>query len=85
MTEHSVYLVQPFGKPIVPGSGVPLPGHRIAVLREDLSQASPGEVGILASHRSCPGLMLGYHNRLEEEKRVFRGEWFLSDDLAKRD
>lgn len=85
MTEHSVYLVQPFGKPIVPGSGVPLPGHRIAVLREDLSQASPGEVGILASHRSCPGLMLGYHNRPQEKDRVFRGEWFLSDDLAKRD
>lgn len=85
MTEHSVYLIQPHGNPIVPGAGVTLSGHRIAVLREDLTQASPGEVGILASHRSCPGLMLGYHNRLEEEKRVFRGEWFLSDDLAKRD
>jgi acyl-coenzyme A synthetase/AMP-(fatty) acid ligase len=85
MTEHSVYLVQPYGKPVVPGAGLPLPGHRIAVLKEDLTEASPGEVGVLASHRSCPGLMLGYHNRPQEEKRVFRGEWFLSDDLARRD
>jgi acyl-coenzyme A synthetase/AMP-(fatty) acid ligase len=86
MTEHSVYLVQPRGRRVVEGScGRALPGHRIAILREDLSRARPGEVGILASHRSCPGLMLGYFRRPGEQRRVFRGPWFLSGDLATRD
>jgi len=86
MTEHSVYLVQPHGESLVPCScGKPLPGQKISILREDLSEASPDEVGILASHRSCPGLMLGYYQRPEEESLSFKGDWFLSGDLAKRD
>ncbi len=86
MTEHSVYLVQPFGESIVPGScGRPLEGQRIAVLRKDLSEAVSGEAGTLSSHRSCPGLMLGYHQRRKEEADAFQGEWFLSGDLAYRD
>jgi acetyl-CoA synthetase len=86
MTEHSVYLVQRYGGPIVEGScGKPLPGQGIAILREDLSEASIGESGILATHRSCEGLMLGYFNRPEEEAETFRGDWFLSGDLAYQD
>lgn len=86
MTEHSVYLVQPKGRRVVEGScGRPLPGHRVAILREDLSPTRPGEVGILASHRSCPGLMSGYHRGLKEGKAAFRKGWFLSGDLAYRD
>ncbi len=86
MTEHSVYLVQRFGERLVPGScGKPVPGTRIAILRDDLTQARPGEAGILASHRSCPGLMLGYYRRPGEQRRCFRREWFLSGDLAYRD
>jgi acyl-coenzyme A synthetase/AMP-(fatty) acid ligase len=86
MTEHSVYLIQPYGEPPVPGScGRPSPGSRIAVLREDLTEAPIGETGILASYRSCEGLMLGYHHRPDEEARTLQGEWFLSGDLASRD
>jgi acyl-coenzyme A synthetase/AMP-(fatty) acid ligase len=86
MTEHSVYLVQPKERRVAEGScGRALPGHRIAVLRDDLNQTRPGEIGVLASHRSCPGLMLGYYRRPGEQKRAFRGEWFLSGDLAYRD
>lgn len=84
MTEHSVYLAQPFNAPIVAAScGQPLPQNRVAILREDLSETDPEETGILASHRSCEGLMLGYHRRPEEES--IKGDWFLSGDLAKRD
>jgi acyl-coenzyme A synthetase/AMP-(fatty) acid ligase len=86
MTEHSVYLVQPKGFPIVEGScGRSLAGRKVTILREDLRPARPGEVGILASHRSCAGLMLGYHRRPKEEKKVFRQGWFLSGDFATRD
>jgi acyl-coenzyme A synthetase/AMP-(fatty) acid ligase len=41
-----------------------------------------GEVGLLAVHRSDPGLMLGYWRRPEEEAIVWRGEWFCGGDLA---
>ncbi len=86
MTEHSVYLVQRVGEKIVPGSpGQPLPEQKVTILQKDFSESSVGEIGVLATHRSCPGLMLGYHNRPEEEARCFQGEWFLSGDLASRD
>ncbi len=86
MTEHSVYLVQRYGeKPVADSCGSPLPKQRITILRKNLTEAPPGEAGILASHRSCPGLMLGYHNRPEEERWVLTEDWFLSDDIAKRD
>ncbi len=86
MTEHSVYLVQRFGEPLVMGScGKSLPGQSIALLREDLSEADVDEPGILASDRSSPGLMLGYHHRPEEEAEAFKGPRFLSGDVARRD
>lgn len=87
MTEHSVYLVQPKGSPIVDGScGRSLEVRKVTVLKEeDLKPARAGEVGLLASRRSCEGLMLGYHRRPEEEKKAFRNGWFLSGDFAFRD
>jgi acyl-coenzyme A synthetase/AMP-(fatty) acid ligase len=42
-------------------------------------------VGLLAVHRSDPGLMLGYWNRAEEDAEVFRGDWFVGGDLASMD
>lgn len=44
-----------------------------------------GAVGLLAVHRSDPGLMLGYWRRPEEEALVYRGEWFCGGDLASID
>lgn len=84
MTEHSVYLVQAQDQAALPGScGAPLPEQKIAILNEDLSPCAPGEAGILASHRDCEGLMLGYFG--EAPEKTFRGDWFLSGDLAYRD
>ena len=42
----------------------------------------PGESGLLAVHRSDPGLMLGYWKRPQEEADVLIGEWFAGGDLA---
>ncbi len=111
MTEHSVYLVQPFGEPVVKDScGKALPGQRIAVLKEsivtpakaggqwsqrdsrfrgndNMTEAKAGEVGILASHRSCLGLMLGYRENppLPPFYKGGLGGFFLSNDLAYQD
>lgn len=63
MTEHSVYLAQTVGEPIVEGScGKALPGNKIAIVDEQGNEVPPNIPGILASHRSCPGLMLGYRS-----------------------
>ena len=73
---------------ILPGSpGKPQRGRIIAVLPVDggTEPLPAGEVGLLAIHRSDPGLMLGYWRRPEEEASVYRGEWFAGGDLAALD
>jgi acyl-coenzyme A synthetase/AMP-(fatty) acid ligase len=45
----------------------------------------PGQEGLIAVHRSDPGLMLGYWKRPEEEREVYRGEWFLGGDIGIED
>ncbi|TAJ20672.1 MAG: acyl--CoA ligase [Dehalococcoidia bacterium] len=89
MTELSTYISAGPVTPVRRGSpGRPQPGRRVAIL--DPASAEPrllpvGEVGLLASHRSDPGLMLRYWHRPDEEAVVFRGEWFTGGDLAALD
>jgi acyl-coenzyme A synthetase/AMP-(fatty) acid ligase len=88
MSEISTYVSSGPGTPVRPGSpGRPQPGRRVAVLAVEGGEEPlpPGETGLLAVHRSDPGLMLGYWNRPEEEAAAFRGEWFLGGDLASFD
>ena len=86
MTELSTYISAGPVTPIRRGSpGRPQPGRRVAILdpaSEEPRLLAPGEVGLLASHRSDPGLMLGYWHRPDEEAVVYRGEWFTGGDLA---
>ena len=44
-----------------------------------------GQEGLIAMHRSDPGLMLGYWRRPDEEREVFRGQWFIGGDLGTMD
>lgn len=86
MTEHSVYLAQRVGEEIVPHScGQALPQQNIAIVDESGRELANGTPGILASSRSCAGLMLGYHKRPHEEESCFAGDWFLSGDIAQQD
>ena len=67
--------------------GKPQPGRRVAILPVD-GGASPlpaGEEGLIAIHRTDPGLMLGYWQRPDEEAEVLRGEWFIGGDLGVMD
>jgi acyl-coenzyme A synthetase/AMP-(fatty) acid ligase len=88
MTEVSTYISSGPATPVRPGSpGRPQPGRRVAILAQD-GGAEPlpaGETGLLAVHRSDPGLMLGYWRRPEEDEAVTRGEWFVGGDLASID
>ncbi len=91
MSEISTYVSTGPGMAIRPGSpGKPQAGRRVAILDpesapEDPRLLPPGAVGLLAVHRSDPGLMLGYWYRPEEEALVYRGEWFAGGDLAHLD
>ncbi|MEQ8265606.1 MAG: AMP-binding protein [Parvibaculum sp.] len=88
MSECSTYVSTAPGMAIRVGSpGRPQPGRCVAALPvEGGTEPLPaGEVGLLAVHRSDPGLMLGYWRRPEEEAEVYRGEWFVGGDLASFD
>lgn len=88
MSEISTYVSSGPTIPVRPGSpGRPQPGRRVAILPVDGGDAPlpAGETGLLAVHRSEPGLMLGYWNRPEEEAAVMRGQWFAGGDLASLD
>ncbi len=67
--------------------GKPQPGRRVAILPVDGGgePLPPGSEGLLAVHRSDPGLMLGYWRRPGEEAEVLRGDWFVGGDLARMD
>ena len=88
MSEISTYISTGPDVPYRPGTvGKPQAGRRIAILSTD-DQAEPlpaGSEGLIAVHRSDPGLMLGYWNRQEEETEVFRGDWFTGGDLGSCD
>ncbi len=88
MSECSTYVSSSPSAPIKPGSpGKPQAGRCVAALPlEGGEEPLPaGEIGLLAVHRSDPGLMLGYWNRPDEEELVYRGDWFLGGDLASFD
>jgi len=85
MSEISTYVANHPGLAIKPGSpGKPQPGRRVEILPVSGEEApvAPGESGLIAVHRSDPGLMLGYWRRPEDEKLVYRGEWFVGGDLG---
>ncbi|MGI9371947.1 MAG: class I adenylate-forming enzyme family protein [Hyphomicrobiales bacterium] len=92
MSEISTYISSAPDIPTKRGSpGKPQPARQVAILPADAkSDVAPtplpaGETGLLAVHRSDPGLMLGYWKRPKEETQVLFGEWFAGGDLAQID
>ena len=90
MSEISTYISSSPSTPRKPNTiGKPQTGRAIAILPEDdqdsdkSTEPLPVDAeGLLAVHKSDPGLMLGYWKRPEEEAEVFRGAWFIGGDLA---
>ncbi len=90
MSEYSTFVSSGPNVPVRVGSpGKPQAGRRLAILPADKAAGNdplPSDtVGLLAVHRTEPGLMLGYWNRPEEDEIVYRGEWFCGGDLAALD
>jgi acyl-coenzyme A synthetase/AMP-(fatty) acid ligase len=88
MSELSTFVSSSPVVPPRPGAvGRPQAGRAVAIipLEGGTDPLPPGEHGLLAAHRSDPGLMLGYWQRPEEERQVLRGEWFIGGDVCSMD
>jgi acetyl-CoA synthetase len=86
-SELSTYLSSAPSVPRKPGTvGRVQAGRCVAILDETSGEeAAHGAEGLIAVHRSDPGLMLGYWRRPAEEAEVFRGEWFAGGDAGVMD
>jgi acyl-coenzyme A synthetase/AMP-(fatty) acid ligase len=64
--------------------GRPQRGRKLAILPLDLGgdPVAYGAIGIIGVHRSDAGLMLGYFGAAQATQACFRGDWFLTGDLA---
>ena len=88
MSEISTYVSSSPTVPVKEGSpGKPQIGRSIVALPIEGGETpvAANEIGLLAVHRSDPGLMIGYWKRPDEEKEVFRGDWFIGGDLCRFD
>jgi len=86
MTEVMVYLSNLRGMPIKPGScGRPQPGKICDVIDKDGKPLPPGKPGMLAVHKSDPGLLKEYWNKPDKTKASFKGDWFLTGDVLYKD
>lgn len=75
---------------VKPGSmGKPLPGIEATIVRHDDSGVTviddPDTEGELALKSGWPSMMRGYLNEEERYQKCFKGEWYLTGDLARRD
>jgi acyl-coenzyme A synthetase/AMP-(fatty) acid ligase len=83
MSECSTFISGCPERPAPAGAcGYPQPGRRIAVLGEDGRPVPRGAPGLLAVHRSDPGLFLGYFGEEEETRARFQGDWFVTGDVV---
>ena len=85
MSELSTYISSSPSVPRRKGTvGRPQLGRRVAILPLEGGETPlpAGQEGLIAVHRSDPGLMLGYWNRKDEESHVYRGEWFTGGDIG---
>ena len=66
-------------------TGRPVPGHTVAILRADGSEAATDETGEIAVKAPDPVMFLGYWKQPEATARKFRDGWWLTGDQARRD
>ncbi len=60
--------------------GKPVPGHTVAVIRDDGAQCAPGELGQIAIRRPDPVMFLEYWGRPEATRDKFIGDWMTTGD-----
>jgi acyl-coenzyme A synthetase/AMP-(fatty) acid ligase len=88
-TETQLVAANLPGMKIKPGAmGLPFPGIDAHVLDQDLNECAVGEVGqigVRVKPLKPPPIMLEYWRNPEENAEVFRGDYYLTGDQARRD
>lgn len=78
----------PFMK-VKPGSmGRPLPGVSATVAEvsnDSLTELAPGQQGHLLIKKGWPSMFTSYLNEEQRYKKCFRGDWYVTGDLVKKD
>ena len=83
MSEVSTFISSGPNHPAPEGAmGWPQPGRHVAIIGEDATPTPLGEAGVLAVHRTDPGLMLGYWQDAARTSEAYAGDWFLTGDRA---
>ena len=65
--------------------GRPVPGHCVAIIREDGALCAAGEVGQIAVRRPDPVMFLGYWGKPEATRDKFIGDWMTTGDQGRCD
>jgi len=66
-----------------PGSlGRALPGHHVGIIDAEGNELPVGIEGDLAVRGRPPTLFAGYWESPDETKSAFRGDWYLTGDVA---
>ncbi|MCC6949610.1 MAG: acyl-CoA synthetase [Bradyrhizobiaceae bacterium] len=69
-----------------PGAiGKPVPGHEVAVIRDDGTLCKPGELGQIAVKRPDPVMFLEYWKRPDATRDKFIGDWMTTGDQGVAD
>jgi acyl-coenzyme A synthetase/AMP-(fatty) acid ligase len=69
-----------------PGSlGRALPGHHVGIIDAEGNELPVGIEGDLAVRGRPPTMFAGYWESPDETKSAFRGDWYLTGDVAKAD
>ena len=85
-TESVCMIANLPGGEVRPGSmGKPLPGFEIALLDHDLREVSEGELAVRVKPTRPLGLFREYWRNPTENESRFRGDWYLTGDVARRD
>ena len=84
--ETGIIVANGAGPGFRPGSlGVPLPGYDVAVVDAQGNEVAPGVEGELALRGRPPSLFAGYWNAPDETKAAFRGDAYVTGDIATSD
>ncbi len=85
-TENTLLVGVTKGMEIRPGSmGKPIPGNRVELINEHGEICEPFEVGDIAVHTETPALFKQYYKDPERTAMQFRGDYYITGDLAKKD
>lgn len=86
-SECPVYCCNMVDMPVKPGScGKPGPGAVIDLMDDQLQPLPADGEGLLCVRRERhPGIMQGYWNKSQQTAQVFRGPWYVTGDVLRRD